>query len=232
MSGKYNSGFNNKWSTDFVDVHLNFTNNSTGKKMFDWQLSVAGKHERIPVEVKAFNNGTDMWFEATAQCLPRAIKSTDINRLKDEVMARVTEQVTLLTNIEWEEWYEVVVTGANSDFSDSRYSALGADLKIQVNSLKRGVDPSTGRALTIINGSVTAFPEPSRITDDEETVSGYVTGSRAEKSYIPATPENRAAIDNILSKMQELRYSIADLLSQENVAESLVSDTVRLLPRP
>jgi hypothetical protein len=240
MTKEYNPRFSNHWETKFVKVQLNFSGNSTGKKVFDWQFLVAGKRDRIPVEVKAFHDGTDVWFGASSQYLPGGIKASDINKLKEEVLVRLTEQVTLLTHIEWEEWYEVVVTGDNSDFGDNRYSALGADLKVQVNSLKRGVDPATGRELTIINGAVTDFPKPSRLDDGDETITSgsfedipkLRTRSRAERSYIPATPENRRAIDSILERMEELRTSIADLLRQENIENSLVHDVLKALPKP
>lgn len=232
MSDRYNSNFNNTWTTEPVSVYLNFTNNQTGKKVFEWLLSVAGKRERIPVEVKAFNNGTDVWFEASADCLPAKVRHSDINLLKDEVLAQITEQVNLLSNVEWEDWFEVIVTGANSDFNDSRHSALGADLKIQVNKLKRGIDPVTGRVLTIIQGSVTDFPKPQSIESEDKSISGYRIGSRAERSYVPATAENRIAIDSILDRMEELRLSIAGLLSQEKVESSLETGVLKALPRP
>jgi hypothetical protein len=54
----------------------------------------------------------------------------------------------------------------------------------------------------------------------------------AEKSYIPATEENRRAIDHILARMAELRHSIADLLSQDNIEDSLEGDKLRTLPGP
>ncbi|MCV9964636.1 hypothetical protein OIU34_22350 [Pararhizobium sp. BT-229] len=238
MTRGYNSNFPNGWETEFVKVQLNFTGNSSGKKVFDWNFAVAGKRDRIPVEVKAFHDGTEVWFGASSQYLPGGVKGTDINKLKQEVLVRLTEQVTLLTNIEWEDWYEVIVTGDNSDFADSRHSALGADLKIQVNRLKRGIDPATGRELTIINGAVTDFPSPSGIDDNPDAMaSGSLTSgiryrSQAERSYIPATPENRRAIDSILARMEELRNSIAGLLSQENIEESLVQDVLKSLPKP
>ncbi|MBY3155502.1 hypothetical protein HFO56_24555 [Rhizobium laguerreae] len=232
MNKGYNSNFNNKWSSEMVQVQLNFTNTSTGKKVFEWSFSVPGKRDRIPVEVKAFNNGSDVWFQANGPHLTGEIKSSDINQLKRAVLERLTEQVNLLTNVEWEDWFEVVVKGDNSDFTDSKHSALGADLKIQVNRLKRGVDPATGRVFTVINGSVTDFPAPKRLSDDASMIGGYRSGDVAEISYIPATEENRRAVDNILSRMQELRTSIADLLSQENINESLVTDVLRALPGP
>jgi hypothetical protein len=232
MARGYNSDFNNKWKTEMVGVQLNFTNNQTGKKVFDWTFSVAGKKDRISVEVKAYNNGTDMWFQASGPHIPEAVKSTDINALRSQVQDILTEQVTLLTNVEWEDWFEVIVNGDNSDFNDSRYSALGANLKVQVNRLRRGIDPQTGRVLTVNNGAVTDFPQPSSIDDPEVTVNGFRTGSSVEKSYIPATPENRAAIDDILLRMQTLRNSIAVFLSQDNITDTLDQNLMKVLPKP
>jgi hypothetical protein len=233
MTKGYNSNFPNGWSTGMVAVNLNFSSTSTGRKVFDWYFSVAGKRDRIPVEVKAFNNGGDVWFEAEVPHLLDKVRATDINILKEEITERLAAQVNLLTNVEWEDWFEVVVTGDNSDFDDSKYSALGANLKIQVNKLKRGVDPETGRVMTIINGAVTDFPISTRLSDDENTrMSGFRVRDTAERSYIPATVENRRAIDDILSRMEELRNSVADFLSQENIEESLGSDVLLALPRP
>jgi hypothetical protein len=217
-----------------VDVNLNFTSTSSGRKVFDWQFSVAGLRDRIPVEVKAVQREKDIWFEATGPHLLGGARNTDINELKREITERLAEQVNLLTNVEWEEWFEVIVTGDNSDFGDSRFSALGADLKIQINRLKRGVDPESGRTLTVINGAVTDFPSPRRLSDEEGQLSssGFRIGSMAEKSYIPATEENRRAIDHILARMAELRHSIADLLSQDNIEDSLEGDKLRTLPGP
>ncbi|MCS4088966.1 hypothetical protein [Rhizobium sp. BK176] len=233
MAKGYNSNFNNHWDgPQMVRTELNFTNGSSGKKVFEWTFRVPGNRDRIPVEVKAYNDGTDVWFQAFGPHLEGQIKSTDINELKRMVQQRLNEQIDLLTNVEWEDWFEVVVTGGNSDFGDSRFSALGADLKIQVNRLKRGVDPSTGRVLTVINNTVTDFPVATRLSDGPEVNSGVRIGSVAEKSYIPATEENRRAIDNILSRMQELRESVADFLSQENITESLEKDVLKALPGP
>lgn len=232
MSKGYNSNFNNHWGTEMVRTELNFTNASTGKKVFDWTFRIAGKSDHVPVEVKAYNNGTDVWFQATGPHLKGEIKNSDINELKRVVQERLNEQIDLLTNVEWEDWFEVVVTGDNSNFTDSRHSALGADLKVQVNRLKRGVNPATGRVMTVINGVVTDFPVSTRLSDGPQMASGYRVGSVAEKSYIPATDENRRAIDNILSRMQELRESIADFLSQDNISESLETDVLKALPGP
>lgn len=232
MSKGYNSDFNNNWATDFVKVELNFTSNSTGKKVFDWNFAVAGKRDRIPVEVKAFNNGSDVWFEASGAHLPERMKNTDINALKEDVLTVLTQQVTLLTNVQWEDWFEVIVMGDNSEFTDSKHSALGANLKIQVNQLKRGVDPVSGKVLTIINGTVTDFPQPTALDGGDTSANGYRIRSAAERSYIPATAENRRSIDNILSRMAELRNSIAGLLSQGNIEVSLVNDVLRALPKP
>lgn len=239
MSGKYNSNFSNHWSNDLVGVDLNFTNNSTGKKVFDWPVTVVGMRERIIVEIKAYQTGDgQVEFGASSQYIPGGVRNSDINLLKDEVKRLVSEQVTLLTKIEWEDWFEVIVDGANSDFSDSRFSALGANLKLQVNRLKRGVDPTTGRVLTIVNGAAVDFPEPTRFEDgDEPTVGSIMTRvkfgrSAAERSYIPATDANRRAIDDILARMELLRNSIAGLLSQDKIEATLVADTFKALPKP
>lgn len=235
MGKGYNSEFNNQWSREMVRVDLNFTSNSGGKKVFDWNFSVPGKRDWIVVEVRAMQREGDVWFEAANKYLPGGASSTDINELKREVTERLNEQMNLLTDVDWEDWYEVVVTGDNSDFDDNkRFSALGANLKIQVNQLKRGIHPGTGRVLTVNgNGAVMDFPSPRRLGDEETTsLSGFRTGDMSEKSYIPATAENRRAIDHILARMAELRHSIADLLSQDNIEDSLEKDVLKALPRP
>lgn len=86
--------------------------------------------------------------------------------------------------------------------------------------------------LTIINGAVTDFPEPTALDAGDEMMGRFTVGSAAERSYIPATVENRMAIDGILTRMEELRHAIADVLSQDNIELNLVKDALRVLPGP
>jgi hypothetical protein len=204
-----------------------------GKKAFNWTFTAKGAAQSVPVEVHLVQTDESLMFKATCALLPAALVDTDINRLHGAVEAALLDQVTSLTGIEWQDWFEVVVGGANSDFSESAYSALGASLHVQVNRLKRGVHPKSGAVLTInVNGVVVPFPRATSLGRDVHAEgAGIRLGDREkERSYIPATPANRRALDELLGRMAALRASVASLLSQGVVQERLSTLSDALSP--
>lgn len=227
----YNPEFYNGYKPEVGSLHNGLSGRSGGKKIFTWKFYAKGAEDR-PVEVAVTLLTRDgLKFSAYTSKLPTSLVDTDLDRLFRRVEQALLEQAEALSGIAWEDWFEVVVTGRDSGFDHSEYSALGASLKIQVNRLKRGIHPKTGEAVTInSNGYVTAFPTP-KLIDDE---GGRELGGRdiGEYSYIPATPANRAALDSILNQMVILRLRLANVLSQACVQEKLAQAASNLLFLP
>ena len=234
----YNSEFANGFETRIGRLSWDAPKVSTGKKVFEWKFKLDGSDDVTLVHVSVENDAKlserKMQFRARCDRFEDAIVDTDINNLHERVESVLKEQAQSISGIAWEDWFQVVVRGSNSDFGDSRFSALGANLHIQVNRLKRGVHPVTGKVLTInLNGVAVEFPSP---TKNVATVSGpgewlFDRQEMAERSYIAATPENRRALDGILERMAVLRSRLMEILCQENVQQRLDSiDTNFLLP--
>lgn len=64
------------------------------------------------------------YIKAECRKFQSSIIDFDINRLHQQVEAVLMEQASLLSGIAWEDWFEVIVKGSDSDFSDSLHSAL------------------------------------------------------------------------------------------------------------
>lgn len=234
MNKAYNPDFYNAFRTQVGALEVDAPARKDGKKAFAWQFVAAGSKEVIPVEVMLVTGEDGLTFKATCARLKSSFLASDIRMLHKAVEEALMEQVASMSAILWEDWYEVVVRGENSDFADSRYSALGGSLHIQVNQLKRGVHPATGKPMTINrNGVVVEFPTPSSLdlaSAGENVGSDNLRLEHAEeRSYIPATDENRRALDELLRRMALLRSSMAMVLSQANVQERLASLDVPFL---
>lgn len=228
----YDSRFPNGYRVETGVLHIEAPHRRDGKKAFTWSFKAAGSDVEVPVEVFLVREPQQpLQFKAVCGTLPSALVDSDINRLHEAVEQALQDQAGKLTGIEWQDWFEVIVDGANSDFTDSRYSALGANLHIQVNRLKRGLDPRSGRVLTInSNGVVVPFPKASSLAkEDARAGSGLrLDDGSKERSYIPATAENRRALDELLERMSSLREGLARLLSQESVQDRLAGLAERL----
>lgn len=226
----YNPDFPNDYRNEVGSLGVDAPRLSKGKKVFEWQFNATGAQCQIPVEVYLVKSDGQMQFKAICKRLEHPIVDTDINRLHTQVESALLEQASALSGIAWEDWFEVVVKGNNSDFTDSVHSALGANLHIQVNRLKRGIHPVTGRPVTInCNGIVVDFPQATSLQDKDTEPDAWLRQHAKEQSYIPATAENRKALDDILSRMAMLRTSLAGVLSQEVVQARLASVEILLL---
>lgn len=227
------------YNSDFANDHRNAIGNLSvdgpcrkdGKLVFTWTFNAVGgrRGEGIEVRVMAVQDEAGLAFKAVCPRLAARHQDTDINRLHRAVEADLMDQAFALTGIAWEDWYEVVVKGGNSAFEDSYFSGMGASLHVQVNRLKRGIHPTTGLPMTINrNNVVVPFPKPTAIAvepDEGEEIEGLgkirLREPDAERSYIPATPENHRALQAVLDRMALLRNSLANVLSQEKVVAQL-----------
>lgn len=221
---KYNAFFKNGFRNEVGELDPNIPSRAGGKKLLEWTFRVKGTDEVVPVTVH-FERGVDgMQFVAHCSKLTQAIKDADINRLHLLVEAQLIDQCYSISHIAWEDWFEVIVKGENSDFADSKYSALGANLHIQVNRLKRGVHPTSGEVVTInSNGLVVPFPKSTELSDGPTEMHSIRIQDASGRSYIPATSANEYALRNVLLRMDMLRVILANVLSQEKVSESLVN---------
>jgi hypothetical protein len=221
---QYMPPFCDEFCNEVGDLNANIPTRAGGKKLLEWTFRVRGADTSIPVTVHIEHGPQGMLFSAHCSRLAQPASDTDINRLHALVESQLIEQAACISNIAWVDWLEVVVKGDNSDFSDSRHSALGANLHIQVSRLKRGIHPTSGDAVTInSNGVVVPFPQSKNLAEGPVSTGLFRLQSASGRSYIPATAANEAALRSILARMEMLRDSLADVLSQGNVSESLVN---------
>lgn len=226
MTQKHNSNFSSGYRTKLGEVDINPPQRADGKKLFDWTFKMKGSDDVVPIVVHIIPSGAGVAFRATSTKLEEPIDHTDLNELHKLVEEALLEQINTISGIEWEDWFEVVVKGDNVGFDAGPYSGMGANLHVQVNSIKRGVHPVNGTAITVNrNGHAVPFPKPTSIkeSDKNEGMNIRIYDSPEERSYIKDTPENRLALGMITDRMALLRANLAQLLSQEEVQERLAA---------
>lgn len=219
---------------------------SGGKIVDEWTFKspfreMKGKDPRLSVEVSICKSAGDaITFRAQGECLGRNfLEDTDIEKLRQKVEERLQAQHDVLTSAVWEDWLEVEVRG-KVHVSD-HWNTEQAELVVKVSLMKRWVDPVSGQAYYLNNnGLASLFPKPK--ASGEEDVGekwGIFEGMnkrdvQAEYSYIPATPENLAALRELMARIDELRGRLSTLLRQDTVQSSLnnVAATALKLPAP
>lgn len=228
---------------------------SAGKVVDEWRfLSPFRTHGDGPkppalaVEIAIIKGEKDsIVFEARSPGLPGAsLRDRDIESLRQRVEEALRFQHDMLTGVQWEDWLEIQVTGSHTDGSD--YQGIQANLQLKYSKLKRGVDPKTGKAYYIhSNNVVIEFPLPKKAGErdpDEDLTESLRPGGRplklggrelnTEYSYLPATPENLAALQDLQSRVNELRLRMSAFLNQDTVQQSLanVASGMLALPAP
>jgi hypothetical protein len=223
---------------------LNVGNTLRGGKIVDkWSFISPFRRKDAPkleVQVSIDKSKKDsILFVAHGDCLPSKIKDTDIERLRQNVEAALRFQHDMLTRVTWEDWMEVEVRGRIDERNYDKFKK--SDLQISCRPLKRGVDPATGEAYVInSNGIAVPFPKPKKADElDEGDTEHDFRGmnkrdKEAEYSYLPATAENVAALDELMGRMQTLRANLSAFLRQDTVQQSLANLNSRLpsLPAP
>lgn len=195
------------------------------------------KHiDESPLEVKVFllngfKGSTDsgMSFEAFFPGKRLAFLDTDIERLRQRVEEQFRQQDLVRHNVAWEDWIELEISGFLHEHGDP---AAALDLGYTI--IKRGIDPKTRKAITINNnGVVVPFPlakkageedDVGRKGHDPDDWRTWGMGARDEGSqysYIPATPENLAAVESVLQRLRDLRVALNKVLEQETIQTAL-----------
>lgn len=198
-----------------------------GKKVFEWMF-VFSNVDRKPVKVIVSLMGGMVFSASCAELAGVDLKHSDIQQLHAMTESALMDRIADISGIVWEDWYQIEVTGGRSDFADSRHSSWGSNLKINITDLKRGLHPVSGKPVTIgQHGTLIDFPESSSIDVDEQDVgdwrkAGFKPGrSCAERSYLPATPENTAALKHIIDQTYILRSKLAHVLNHDEIEKTV-----------
>lgn len=152
------------------------------------------------------------------------IQDSDIKRLRKKVEEAFRLCDMSARAISWEDWIEIEMT-EECNFAEEH----GVGLIVQWKFLKRGIHPESGEAFTIhhSNGVVVPFPKPKRAGENDQPKGDkWHLGSRTESSqfsYIPATPDNVAALESLAQRIAGARARLRDLLNQDNAPKSLAS---------
>jgi hypothetical protein len=226
---------------------------SGGKVVDEWRFlsPFQGKEApKLSAKISIHKSGqAGLTFEAHSDSLPHPIVDTDINRLRQKVDDALRHQHDMLTGVAWVEWLEVEVRGRRSARDVNR--TVESDLRITYQVLKRGVHPVTGKAYVVnSNGIAVTFPSPKQAGEPDpdagrddcaavKRLSGYHSSLRgrdlaAEYSYLPATPENIAGLEDLIGRLQALRDSLSAFLRQDTVHASLagLASAAPALPAP
>lgn len=217
-----------------LDVHNPRT--SLGKKVMAWDFKPVGTEKSYVIDV-AYHLDDDggMYFKATNDEIGLSQTDSDIELLRRSVEAELMLISVDIKSMQWEDWLAVGVSGSGSHFNDNKYTGMGAELKVEVQRLKRGWHEPTQRFVTIgRSGFVTNFPEPTQYVARETTSINdmeWLTGrAKPQTAYIPDTPENMAALTDIQTRLAALQDRLMALLHQDAILESMARLDSLLLP--
>jgi hypothetical protein len=186
--------------------------------------------------VNGFRGGTDtdgMSFEAFFPSKRLEFRNTDIEKLRRQVEEQFRKQDLARNGIEWEDWIELEIGGSTYD---GKHDDPGAGLDLKYTIIKRGVDPKTGKLLTINNNHVVVpFPSAKKAGEedpdcnkshDKDDWRTWSIGERDEDyqySYIPATPANVAAVESVIQRLRDLRAALNKVLNQDGIQKALAT---------
>ena len=163
----------------------------------------------------------------------RSFKTPNIQILRERVERAFQLADMAARGIKWEDWLEIEMPVERLSHHDGE---RGIDLSIRWKKILRGLHPETGKAYTIhgYNKVVVPFPEPKRAgeKDKKDPDDEFHLRERDREtmySYLPATPQNIAALEELCGRVSDARKRLCQLLNQNKVADSLASiKTLRL----
>lgn len=145
--------------------------------------------------------------------------------------ALLQQQHDVLLGCEWAPWLEVRVSKSKPLHSE-KPNANAVTLTLSYCKLKKGIDKD-GREWTVnFNHVAVPFPLPKKAGESDspagdQSLNKLLASGRSidtEYSYIPATPENIKALDNLIARFDVLHQSLAGFLGQAAIQESLRKD--------
>ena len=180
---------------------------------------------KIPVRVSLIDKQGQLTFRARIEGLG-SIEDPNIQALHERVEEALSHHCAANLGCVWHDWLKVSINTA--PWEESR-SDLSCGLAVQVERVKYGVDPSTGKAYTLSDSGAWAVPVASP-RERAEDMARFFPNSRGaadtltekvSESYVPATPENIAAIEALRQRMGDVRRRLIEALKQDSIAQTL-----------
>lgn len=207
----------------FGSLNIGQSGRRRGRKVFEWVFQAISS-KPMPVDVYVIERDEGILFEATFDLRPDPPELdqfivSDIQLLRKRVENFLLRHAALINAAKWEDWLEVTIHGRQHEGSDGRNAMQ--ELAIKVRPIKRAIDPVSGLPVTITGSGRVVKLDPPRSLKDFVGHAGVRFDDPREISYIRDTPENVAALKSILSRMDALRSSLAELLSQSQIEKNI-----------
>lgn len=199
-------------------------------KLTEWLFSIPavdGNNKNISVEVRLVSDKDGLRMRALTQDnLLAPIEDADVSSLHAKVEAALLA-LNMGTRIEWQDYLQIEVSGngVNEAFIDTEYNFQQLDVKIK--RVKYGLHPDNHEPYILDRQGY-----PTKVKQNKTFMfqgKPYDPDQGTQFSYIPATPENIAAMDDVCARMRVLKDRLSDVLSQDNVQLTL-SDLAARLP--
>lgn len=207
-----------------VKLHI-----SKRRKIDTWVHSVrniGGQEKTFKVDITILGGVDGIEFEASSRDwgYPNQIQHRDLNELKRLTEERLTS-MDLGDDTEWSDYLEISSSGDSRSWSiDGSESAQSLQIKVRRT---RCAILSDGRMFRLSSSGnpVEATPKSGQ----GKGLFGDLCDEHKSISWIPATQENIAAMEDVMSRLRELRIRLVDVLSQERISQSLLGLGVRAL---
>lgn len=189
-------------------------------KLTEWRFSIPvidGKNKNISVEVRLMSDKEGLRMRAIVQDrLVEPIEDTDISNLYTKVESALLA-LNMGTRIEWQDYLQIKVAGngVNKTFITSEHNFQR--LSVDVERVKYGLHPDTLEPYILDRQGY-----PTRVHKAPQMFQGKVWDhDGAQTSYIPDTPENVAAMDEVCARMNTLKDRLSEVLNQDNLQSTL-----------
>lgn len=204
-----------------------------GRLVDEWLFTAAkpgaGKDQNVEVKIKVNLVSEDgkLLFRAHIPDLGK-IEDSDIQKLRERV-TEATERYSIeKMGSVWEDWLKVTV---NDDSRGSDPDRFTTGLTINVEPVKRGIDPKSGKPYIFSTNGFWSIPmhHESLLGDNgdgrfEAEMAGKIAlSSNRTVGFVPATPENLAALHDLADKMGMLRDRLMNMLAHEEIQKTLES---------
>lgn len=172
------------------------------------------KQQQREIKVGMLRDQRGLRFIARHPDFPQAFEDTDIVRLHQTVCGWYQALFAEQTNMIWEDWLEVVVSGQTINRHWAGVASQGEELSLRYAPILRGVQ-ADGRVVTLIRDRsdvdrIADFPKAKKAGESDAKQMGG-REQAYEYAYLPATPDNVAALDALLAGIRGVREKLAAL---------------------